>query len=270
MNFKLKAGAIMIVVLFLAAVFAPFIAPAEPSTSNWHIRLSPPELSLSGETGLLGTDHLGRDVFSRLLHGSRLSIGISLATLFVSLTLGLALGLLAGYFGGVCDSAVMFVVEVLLAFPGMILALAIVSVAGGGAFSAIAAISLASWIGYARLVRGMTMSLKERDFVKAARISGTGDFGILARHILPNVLNPVIIYSATTVSVIMAQLAGLSFLGLGAQPPTAEWGVMLSDARGYIATAPWLTIAPSAALVFMITGFNLFGEGLAQYIGEEK
>ena len=264
MNFKLKAGAFMIAVLFLTAVFTPLIA-ANPSSTDLLGRLRAP-----GEAGLLGTDHLGRDVFSRLVYGARLSIVISLVTLFVSLALGLFLGLLAGYFGGICDSVVMFVVEVLLAFPGMILSLAVVSIAGAGMFNAVAAVCLVSWIGYARLVRGMTLSLKERDFIKAARISGTGDFGILTRHILPNVLNPVIIYSATNISVIMTQLAGLSFLGLGVQPPTAEWGVMLSDARGYITTAPWLTIAPGAGLVFMITGFNLFGEGLAQYIGKEK
>lgn len=257
----------MITILFLTALFAPLIAPAEPSADNWHSRLRPPELRLSG---LLGTDHLGRDVFSRLVHGARLSIAISLATLFVSLALGVILGLLAGYFGGICDSAVMFAVEVLLAFPGMILALVIVGIAGAGFFSTIAAISIVSWVGYARLVRGMTMSIKERDFVKAARISGTGDFGILTRHILPNVLNPVIVYSATNISVIMAQIAGLSFLGLGVQPTAAEWGIMLNDARGYITTAPWLAVAPSVSLVFMITGFNLFGEGLAQYIGEDK
>ena len=254
----------MISVLFLVAVFAPLIA-ANPSSTNLLGRLKPP-----GEAGLLGTDHLGRDVFSRLAHGARLSIALSLITLFVSLTFGLILGLLAGYFGGICDSVVMFVVEVLLAFPGMILALAVVGIAGAGMFNAVAAVCLVSWIGCARLVRGMTLSLKERDFIKAARISGTGDFGIMSRHILPNVLNPVIVYSATNISVIMTQLAGLSFLGLGVQPPTAEWGVMLNDARGYITTAPWLTITPSAGLVFMITGFNLFGEGLAQYIGKEK
>jgi len=266
MNFKLKAGAAMITVLFMTAIFAPLIATS--STGDWNRRLMPPELSFSA--GLLGTDHLGRDVLSRLIHGARLSIGISLVALFVSLALGLILGLLAGYFGGLCDSVVMFAVEVLLAFPGMILALAIVSIAGAGIFSIVAAISIVSWIGYARLVRGMTMSVKERDFVKAARISGTSDFGILTRHILPNVLNPVIIYSATNISAIIAQIAGLSFLGLGVQPPAVEWGVMLNDARGYITTAPWLTIAPSASLVFMITGFNLFGEGLARHIGEEK
>ena len=265
LNIKLKAGIAMIGVLIFTAIFAQFIATADPTASSLAERLMPP-----GEGGLLGTDHLGRDVFSRFLHGARLSVAISLATLAASVMLGIIGGLLAGYFGGVCDSVVMFIIEVLLAFPGMILSLAIVSVAGGGMLNAVIAICLVSWIGYARLVRGMTLSLKERDFVKAARISGTGGFGILIRHILPNVLSPVIIYSATNVSVIMIQLAGLSFLGFGVQPPTAEWGSMLSEARGYITTAPWMTIAPSAGLVFMITGFNLFGEGLAQYIRKEK
>ena len=262
MNFKLKAGAAMIGVLFLAAVFAPLITALSPSAINLQNRLKPP-----GEAGLMGTDHLGRDVFSRLVHGARLSIAISLAVLFVSLSAGLVFGLPAGYFGGILDSVITAVVEVLLAFPGMILSLAIVSVAGAGMFNAVIAVCITSWIGYARLARGMALSLKERDFVKAARVAGTGGFGILTRHILPNVLNPVIIYSATNISAIMMQFAGLSFLGLGVQPPTAEWGVMLNDARGYMTTAPWLTIAPSAGLVFMVTAFNLFGEGLTQYLG---
>jgi peptide/nickel transport system permease protein len=262
MCFKMKAGAAMISILFITAILTPLIATADPSATNLLARLSPP-----GEFGLLGTDHLGRDVFSRLLYGARLSVIVSIVTLFVSLALGVTLGLIAGYFK-ICDNAVMYVMEVLLAFPSMILSLAIVSIAGAGLFNAVIAVCLVSWIGYARLVRGMTMSLKERDFVKAARISGTGDFGIMIRHILPNVLNPVIIFSVTNISAIMMQLAGLSFLGLGVQPPTAEWGAMLNDARGYITTAPWLTIAPGTGLVFMITGFNLFGEGLAQYIGK--
>lgn len=264
MNLKLKAGIIMISILVLGALLTPLIARADPFTTDLLNRLRPP-----GDMGLLGTDHLGRDVFSRLLHGARLSITISLITLFISLAVGVILGLLAGYFRGFIDTAVMFVVEVLLAFPGMILSLAIVAIAGGGMFNAIIAICLVSWIGYARLVRGMTMSLKERDFVKAAKISGTGNFMILIRHILPNVLHPVIIFSATNISVIMMQLAGLSFLGLGVQPPTAEWGAMLNDARGFITTAPWLTISPSVALAFMITGFNLFGEGLAKHLNKE-
>jgi len=264
MNLKLKSGILMISFLVLAAIFTPLIAQADPYSTDLLNRLRAP-----GDMGLLGTDHLGRDVFSRLLHGARLSITISIITLLVSLIVGVVLGLIAGYFRGLLDSAIMFIVEVLLAFPGMILSLAIVAIAGGGMFNAVVAISLVSWIGYARLVRGMTMSLKERDFVKAARISGTGSFMILLRHILPNVLHPVIIFSVTNISVIMMQLAGLSFLGLGVQPPTAEWGSMLNDARGFMTTAPWLTIAPSVALAFMIIGFNLFGEGLAKHLGKE-
>jgi len=264
-NLKLKAGAVMISVLFLAAIFTPLIATSDPFVIDLSAQLQPP-----GQAGLLGTDHLGRDVFSRLLHGARLSISISLVTLFVSLSAGLVLGLLAGYFRGIFDSVVMFAAEVLMAFPGMIFSLAIAAIVGGGMLNVVIAICLVSWVSYARLARGMTMSLKERDFVKAAQISGTGGFKILTRHILPNVLTPVIIFSATNISVIITQLAALSFLGFGAQPYTAEWGAMLNDARGYITTAPWLTIAPGAALVFMITGFNLFGEGLAEYIGKER
>ena len=257
MNVKLISGAAMVAVLLLMAIAAPLIAA--PYATDLGMRLQPP-----GEAGFFGTDHLGRDVFSRVIYGARLSVAVSLITLAVSMLIGVTLGLAAGYFGGICDDVIMFVIEVLLAFPAMVLSLAIVAIAGAGIFNAAAAVSLVSWTHYARMVRGTAMSLKGQDYIVASRISCASDMRIIFRHILPNLINPVIIYSAANISSIIMQLAALSFLGLGVQPPTAEWGAMLNDARGYITTAPWLIIAPSAGLVFMITGFNLLGEGLKE------
>ena len=255
----------MVAILLLFAVAGPLLVGADPNAQDLPGRLAPP-----GESGPLGTDHLGRDLFSRVAHGARLSIAVSLAALGASLALGVAAGLLAGYFKGVWDGAVSFAIEVFLAFPGIILVLAIVAIVGGGVLNAAAAVCLVTWPGYARMVRGAVLSLVGQDFVKAARISGSGDLRILWRQILPNLRGPVIIFSATNLSAIMIQLAGLSFLGFGVGSPTAEWGAMLSEARGYITTAPWLTIAPGAALVFTVIGFNLLGEGLATHLGKGK
>lgn len=261
LNNKTKVGLVIILFLIIIALFAPYIATSDPAANDLTNRLKPP-----GQKGLLGTDHLGRDVFSRVVYGTQLSIGITLVILIISTAFGLLLGLLSGYYRGFLDSAIMVVVEMLLAFPSMILALVVVGIMGPGLMNAIIAISLVSWIGYTRLVRGMTLSLKEREFVKAAKISGSSDFKIITRHILPNVISSVVVYGATNISTIIMQLAALSFLGLGLQPPTAEWGNMLSDAKGFITVAPWLTLVPSFALILMITGFNLFGEGLTQIL----
>lgn len=265
LNHKAKAGLAIILLLTITALFAPLIATADPAGGDLANRLQPP-----GQVGLLGTDHLGRDVFSRVVHGAQLSLGITLIILVISSVLGLVLGLICGYYRGLHDSAIMIVVEILLAFPGMILALVIVGMLGAGLMNAVIAISLVSWIGYTRLVRGMTLSLKEREFVKAAKISGSSDLKIIMKHILPNTLTAVVVYATTNISTIIMQVAGLSFLGLGVQPPVAEWGNMLNEAKGFITAAPWLILAPSCALVLMITGFNLFGDGLTESMNQEQ
>jgi ABC-type dipeptide/oligopeptide/nickel transport system permease subunit len=263
-NGKVKGGGTLILFIAAAVLFIPLFSGADPAANDLANRLEKP-----GPNHFLGTDHLGRDVFSRLLYGGRLSLGLSLIALFISLVTGLLSGLLAGYFRGAFDYLVTAINEILLAFPGMILSLAIVSIAGTGLTNAVFAVCMVSWTGYARIVRGMVLSLTGRDFVKAARISGSPDVKIILRHILPNVLGPVIIYAATNISSIIMQLASLSFLGLGVQPPATEWGAMMNEAKGYIATAPWLILAPGAALVLMIAAFNLLGEGLARALHAE-
>lgn len=265
LNKKAKIGLGIISLLIIVALFAPFIATADPTNVNMSSRLQPP-----GEAGIFGTDHLGRDVYSRVVHGAQLSIGVTVVVLAISVVVGLTLGLLGGYYRGAIDTVIMMVVEILLAFPSMILALVVVGIMGAGLKNAVIAISLVSWIGYTRLVRGMTLSLKEREFVKAAKLSGSSDFKIITKHILPNIVTATLVYAATNVSSIIMQVAGLSFLGLGVQPPVAEWGNMLNEAKGFITAAPWLIWAPSLALVIMITGFNLLGDGLSESLNEEQ
>lgn len=265
LNNKIKVGFTVILLWTMIAVLAPYIATADPAANDLKNRLLPP-----GQAGFLGTDHLGRDVFSRVVYGTQLSMGVTLIILVISVLAGLLLGLIAGYYRGIFDSVIMRIVEIFLAFPSMILSLVVVGIMGAGLLNAVIAICLVSWIGYARLVRGMALSLKEREFVKAAKLNGSSDWKIIIRHILPNVLTAVVVYAATNISSIIMQIAALSFLGLGVQPPVAEWGNMLNEAKGFITTAPWLTLAPSAALVIMITGFNLLGEGLTQQLNAGK
>lgn len=264
-NWKLFFGSLLILALAGVGVLAGVIAPFDPAENDLLIRLQSP-----GEIHLLGTDHLGRDVLSRLLHGARLSMGIAFLVLGISLVLGVLIGILIGYFGGIVDSVFMSVIDILLAFPNMILSLAVAGILGAGLRNTVIAMCLVSWIGYARMVRNIVMSLREKEFVKAARISGTPHGVIMIRHIFPNILVPVLVYAGTNIGSVLMQLAALSFLGLGAQPPTAEWGAMLNEAKGYMTAAPWLTIGPSVMLILTVTGFNLFGEGISVAFSKGK
>lgn len=264
-NKKMIVGLFIILFLIAAAIFGPCLSTVDPANGELINRLKPPSVE-----NFFGTDHLGRDVFTRLIYGARLSMGISFLVIGVSTILGTIFGLVSGYYRGFLDNIIMTIVEILLAFPSMVLSLAVVGIMGPGLKNAVFAVCLVSWIGYIRLVRGMVLSIKEKDFVKNAKICGSSDFKIITKHILPNVLNSIIIYSATNISSVMMQLAALSFLGLGVKPPISEWGGMLNDAKGYITTAPWLTIAPSMALIVMIVGFNLFGEGISEYLSNRK
>lgn len=265
LNPRLVIGALIILTLLLMGVFAPLLSPLDPAADDLLMRLKPP-----GEAGILGTDHLGRDVFTRLLYGARVSIGIGFAVLGISAFVGVVMGLLAGWLGGAVDAAIGMVIEILMAFPSMLLSLAVAGLLGPGLGNTVLAICLVSWIGYARLVRGMVITLKQKEFVKAARVGGCGGFAIVWRHILPNLLRQVIVYAATNIGSILMQVASLSFLGLGAQSPTAEWGSMLNEAAGFRTTAPWMMMAPGIALVLLVCGFNLLGDGISQMLDEGK
>lgn len=210
----------------------------------------------------LGTDYLGRDELTRLLYGSRLSIGMALVASLGTTVLGLGLGVAAGVYGKVVDSVVMRTVDGLQALPGLILALAVLGLLGPGLQNLLLSIVAAWWAGYARVVRGMALSIRERPFVEAARALGVSRPWIVLRHILPNLLGPTIVLSTVDMGRILLAVAGLSFLGLGVRPPTAEWGAMLSDAKDYLDRAPLLLVLPGAAITLLALGFNLLGDGI--------
>ena len=251
-------GGTIIVVLVITALFAPWLAPHDPNKQQLALRL----LS-SGEGGyLLGTDHLGRCLFSRLIFGARVSLQVGMVVVAITATVGVTIGALAGYRGGLVDEIMMRLVDVLLAFPGIILALVIAGIMGPSLFSIMFAISLIGWTSYARVVRGAVLSVKEREFVEAARSLGADDTRIIFTHILPNVMAPVIVMATLGMAHVILSAAALSFLGLGMQPPHAEWGSMLNAGRPFMRTAPHLTVYPGLAIMIAVLAFNFLGDGL--------
>lgn len=251
------AGAALVLVFVAIALGAPLLAPHDPVAAEAVRRLEGPSLAHP-----LGTDHLGRDVLSRLLYGSRWSLGTGLLAMTLVVALGVSIGTVAGYYGGLVDELLMRVVDVLLAFPALILALALVGTLGPGMSSIVLALVCVWWAGYARIVRGLILSLRERHFVEAARATGLSDARIMFRHLLPNVLPPVLVLATLEIGEVILVLAALNFLGLGVQPPAPEWGAMINDGRPYLLTAPQLMLYPGAAISLLVIGFNLIGDGL--------
>ncbi len=252
-----RAGFALVVIVVSVALLAPALAPHDPEPVALSLRLLPP-----GGDYPLGTDALGRCLLSRTLYGARVTLQYSLAVLGVILLIGLSLGILAGYRGGLWDSAIMRLADIVLAFPNLVLALVMVGMLGPGLFNVMLALALVSWVGYARVVRGMVLSLKEKEFVAAARVCGTPPGAILLRHILPHVLPPVAVLATLDLGKLILSIATLSFLGLGAQPPTPEWGAMINEARPFMQTVPRLMIVPGVAIALAVLGFNLLGDGL--------
>jgi len=245
------------VFIVAAAILAPVLTRFDPATANPVQRLEGPSV-----VHLLGTDNLGRDVLSRLLFGSRWSLGTAgLATLLI-MTIGVSVGAVAGYYGGWLDDIVVLVVDVLLAFPSLVLALAIVGTLGPGIVNVMLGLVSVWWVGYARVVRGLVMSTRQRQYVEAARSLGAPDRRIIVRHVLPNVLPPVMVLATLEMGGLILAISGLSFLGLGAQPPTPEWGAMLNDGRAFLQSAPQLMVYPGVAISLVVVGFNLLGDGL--------
>lgn len=246
--------------VFVAVIVAlgPSLAPYDPLQTNLGMRLKPP-----GTPGHpLGTDELGRDVLSRLLYGARPSIGVGFAAVAVAMLIGVPIGLLAGYVGGLFDTVVSRIVDVLLAFPYVLLAIAIVAALGPGLFNAMLAVGIAGVPYYVRIVRASALALREQEFVQASRALGASHAWILLRHIFPNALSPLIVAATLDVGWMITAAAGLSFLGLGAQPPQPEWGVMLSDGRQYVGVAPHLALVPGFAIFLVVLALNLVGDGL--------
>jgi peptide/nickel transport system permease protein len=248
----------VIVLLFVAiAILAPLIAPYSPDEGDLTKRLNPP-----GREHLLGTDPLGRDLLSRVIYGARISLQIQIVSVSIALVIGTLLGMFGGYYGGKFDHLIMRFMDILLAFPGIFLAISIIAVLGPGLLNLMLAAGIYSIPQFARIVRGSIITLKEKEFVEAARAVGESDSNILFRYLLPNSMAPIIIQTTLRMATVLLTASGLSFLGLGVQPPTAEWGAMLSNARAYLITAPHVATVPGLAIMLVVMGFNLFGDGL--------
>jgi peptide/nickel transport system permease protein len=251
------AGGVVLLLLLLVAVFAAAVAPADPILVRPEQRLLPPS-----RTHPFGTDELGRDVLSRVIYGARISLTVGLISVGVALLGGVSLGLLSGYLGGWVDSLVMRLIDVLLAFPGILLAIVIAGTLGPGLRNVMIAVGIFSVPTYARVVRATTLAVKEQEYVEAMRALGASDARIVLRHVLPNVVAPIIVLSTLGVATAILSAAGLSFVGLGAQPPTPEWGAMLSHARPYLRNEWWMATFPGLAIMVTVLAVNLLGDGL--------
>jgi peptide/nickel transport system permease protein len=250
-------GLAILILLFVSAVFAPVLAPHDPTRQNLDN-----DLRTSSKANPLGTDKLGRDILSRVLYGGQISLLVGGTTVVISLAIGLAIGSIAGYLGGRADQWLMRLVDILMAFPGILLAIALTAVLGPGLDHVILALCLIGWTGYARLVRGEILALREREFVQAARALGCRPGRVIARHLLPNLLSPLLIQATFGLAAAIIAEGSLSFLGLGVEPPTPSWGSMLNDGRQFLLVAPHLTTYPGIAIMITVFGLNLVGDGL--------
>ena len=250
-------GLVIIVIVFFIAIFAPFLSLYDPGKTDVSLKLKTPSFQ-----HYLGTDQLGRDVFSRMLHGSRISLSVGFVAVGISILIGILVGAMAGYKGGWVDSLLMRFVDIMLSFPSFFLILTVVAILRPNIYNVMIVIGITSWEGTARFVRAEFLSLRERDYVQAARALGVKDRRIIFRHILPNALAPVFVTASLGVASAILVEAGLSFLGFGVQPPAPSWGNILTEGRTYIFDAWWLTVFPGLAILITVLSFNLFGEGL--------
>ena len=256
------AGVVLVVMFVIFALFAPWIAPQDPAGINLPARLDRPS-----HAHWFGTDELGRDILSRVIYGARISMLVGSCVVAASLFLGLVIGSIAGYYGGPIDRLVNVVLmNAFLSFPGILLAIAFVAFRGPGIFNLVLALSLSGWVGYARLVRGQVLAAREREFVEAARALGASDLRIIVRHILPNIIQPVIVQAAIGMAGAILAEATMSFLGLGVPPPTASWGTMLNDGRAHLFDAPHLVLFPALAVMLAVLSFNFIGDALRDYL----
>ena len=255
-------GLILIALFLLCALFAPWLAPHDPAQLDLTGRLLPPSLS-----HWFGTDELGRDIFSRILFGARISMVVAVSVVGLGLALGLVAGCVAGFYGGWADTILnLYLTNAFLALPGILLAIAFVAFLGPGLGNVILALAISGWVGYARLVRGQVMAVKEREFVEAARALGASDLRLLTRHILPNILQPLIVQAAIGMAGAVLAEATLSFLGLGVPPPAASWGAMLNDARSHLFDSPHLVFFPATAVMLCVLSFNFVGDALRDFL----
>ena len=252
------AGLVLVAVFVMCALFAPWLAPRDPAYIDLAARLQP-----SSQAHWFGTDELGRDILSRIIYGARISMLVGACVVAASLGIGLVIGSIAGYYGGRVDRVVNVVVmNAFLSFPGILLAIAFVAFLGPGIFNLILALSIGGWVGYARLVRAQVLAVKEREFIEAARALGASDLRIIVRHIVPNIIQPVIVQAAIGMAGAVLAEATMSFLGLGVPPPIASWGTMLNDGRSHLFDAPHLVLWPAAAVMLAVLSFNFIGDAL--------
>jgi len=257
------AGAVVVIALTFVALVGPLLV-GDPNAGALSNRLEPPSFAHP-----LGTDPLGRDVLTRLVYGARFTVGIAVVVTVIRLAVGMIVGLTAGVFGGLVDETLMRFVDFLFAFPGMVLALVIAGVLGPSLQNALVALALVGWGSYARVVRGSVLSLREKPFVDAAKLAGRSRVRLVLTHLVPNLAGPVVVLASLNLGSVLLAASGLSFLGLGAQPPTPEWGTMIANGSSYLRTAPWLINAPGVAIAVTVFGFNLLGDGLRDALDAE-
>jgi peptide/nickel transport system permease protein len=256
-NFAFTSGLILTVAIVIVALAAPLLSPYDPNLQDTARRLEPPS-----KQHLLGLDDLGRDVLSRIVWGARISLIVGFSVVILASLVGVTLGAISGYFGGVIDTLIMRLTDILLAFPGILLAIALVAVLGPKLPNVILALATIGWVSYARLVRGQVLKVREMEYVTAAKALGAKSPRVIIRHVLPNVINPVIVMATLGLAGAILSEAALSFLGLGVQPPTPSWGAMLTAGRRYLGLANHLAIFPGAAIMAAVMGFNFLGDGL--------
>ena len=249
--------AVAAIAIILVGVFAPVIATHSPYESNLHDAFIAPN-----SEHIFGTDKLGRDIFSRVIYGTRISLSAALILVILIFTIGTTLGVIAGYFGGIIDTIIMRISDMMISFPGMVLAIAMAGIMGASVKNAVIAITVVSWTKYARLSRSLVLKIKETDYIRAAKVTGCKTVHIITRYIIPNIISTLIITATTDIGTMILELSALSFLGFGAQSPQAEWGLMLNEGRAYMVDCPWLMIYPGLAICIVVIVYNLLGDNL--------
>ena len=257
----LKFGLTIVLLWIMAALFAPWLTPMDPNAIDLENVLQPP-----GGQWLLGTDHVGRDILTRVIYAARIDLWMGFLGVLAPLLIGVTIGLFSGYFGGLTDAVMMRAVDITLAFPFLILVLAIVAMLGPGVGNFIIALAVVAWVSYARLIRAEVMVIKNTEYIQAAKTLGYHPMYIIFRHVLPNALSPVIVYAMTDAVLVILAGASLGFIGLGVQPPTAEWGVMIADGQPYVIEAWWICFFPGLAAISLGVGLSLIGDGLARIL----
>ena len=245
------------IAIILVGILAPVIATHSPYESNLHDAFIAPN-----SEHIFGTDKLGRDIFSRVIYGTRISLSAALILVILIFTIGTTLGVIAGYFGGIIDTIIMRISDMMISFPGMVLAIAMAGIMGASVKNAVIAITVVSWTKYARLSRSLVLKIKETDYIRAAKVTGCKTVHIITRHIIPNIISTLIITATTDIGTMILELSALSFLGFGAQSPQAEWGLMLNEGRAYMVDCSWLMIYPGLAICIVVVVYNLLGDNL--------